>query len=931
MILDTLTAIVKAYMASLSAIPAKTQEEWNAEAAKCYQRLLPQFDHLGDGDPLVTPINLSGSAANTISIIGKRARSRIILPFIPVSTYRDRIQNHQPGGALFVTPNWVEWQTKTNKQKNFIFSYQDEATLKKSISALNQMLMTILLAFPIQKVHLDIVDLSNKGYSMFLTTNLPSNLFSYITSYEGLMGLVSRLKDDVESDARTTGFTNQEDYNELQHEIIGVYELVVVLPCTQDQEDRVQSQLLPYFLTGNKNGTYFFVLDDASQLPQRTGRDGFKNHPEVYQQINAKEINDFEGQEGADVRTVSVANNPEWSKAAFAYIAEEAKKRHVQNQDWKAVAEAQYPELMSNMDVPIGYTSDKKPFSFRMDVNLQHYHAFVIGATGSGKSRFLHNIILSLITAYKPEDLKLYLMDFKGVEFNCYREVKHVRALLADRADERITYEVIRDLKREMEGRQRLLAAADASDVDEYNTRNYGERIPQIILIADECQTLFAERVKNPGLQYEMLDTLALIAQEGRAYGVHLLLATQSLANAPLLGKDILNQISEHYILPCRTADALRLVPEENRVATEKIVSQMEKGRGLCYYQGAEEDKLFTFNFVQKGEMQQQLLAAAIKKAENHNSNGQVFFSGSLNFQFSQQVAEEAARRGDGLVVASPGQKISLDLEPLSFWLKRRSSENILLMGINDDDVQPLTRTTIDTLYSLVMTSRINGLNYRFVVFDCLDERGAAYKDILQAMDQANMCEVVGEKGRLRCIKELCDDIASDDARPTILTIIGQEHFTELFNDELLEPEGAGQDLTAVQKGEFEKSLSLINQIYPVGDKKRSDIKKVREAFNYILDKGPKMGIHTVMQIEKPSRYLFMDSFSAQRDVYSRFHHCIFLRSDDTVGGKMMLPSEIRLEKLETNPDRLRAYYYDSIKDRYNLFTPYMLPTIENK
>ena len=93
-----------------------------------------------------------------------------------------------------------------------------------------------------------------------------------------------------------------------------------------------------------------------------------------------------------------------------------------------------------------------------MDVNRGYYHAFVIGETGSGKSRFLHDIIINMIAKYSPEDVELYLMDFKGVEFNPYRDIKHSRVILVDRADERITYEVIRELQDKMEQRQKILA-----------------------------------------------------------------------------------------------------------------------------------------------------------------------------------------------------------------------------------------------------------------------------------------------------------------------------------------------------------------------------------------------------------------------------------------------------------------------------------------
>ena len=115
------------------------------------------------------------------------------------------------------------------------------------------------------------------------------------------------------------------------------------------------------------------------------------------------------------------------------------------------------------------------------------------------------------------------MLDFKGVEFNCYRGFKHTRAILVDRADERITYEVIKDIKLKMEERQQLLAAAGASDVSEYNKMNANKHLTQIILVADECQTLFADRAKNGRLQNEMVDIIATAADGSNVSGQSLL------------------------------------------------------------------------------------------------------------------------------------------------------------------------------------------------------------------------------------------------------------------------------------------------------------------------------------------------------------------------------------------------------------------------
>ena len=205
-----------------------------------------------------------------------------------------------------------------------------------------------------------------------------------------------------------------------------------------------------------------------------------------------------------------------------------------------------------------------------------------------------------------------------------------------------------------MEERQKILVAAGASDVDEYNKMADHSHISQIILVADECQTLFTDNAKNTKLQTEMIATIALIAQQGRAYGVHLLLATQSLTNAPKL-----NQIGEHYILPCLPVDACRLVPEHEQNETERVVAQMEKGKGQCYYQGADGKFMFTFDYIAKGEQQDSLIEKARQKADKYETNGQIYFSGSLQYAMTGDTIDALATKGRRYIVASPGQSIA--------------------------------------------------------------------------------------------------------------------------------------------------------------------------------------------------------------------------------------------------------------------------------
>lgn len=899
--------------------------------------MLDGFRTLAAQQPAIYPFFLK-SLPSTAEVsayfdaISLHENDRMTMPDIPVAYFKDNLQ-----GKNVYTPAYLPWQTTDNKAKNFIINY-NVSSAERAAEIYRHMVMSILLGLPPKSVHLSFVNTQLSPLGNFFTANLHESLYEKVSSSSAYHQLLDRLLKRV-MDFQDKYSHSIEQENEIAGKIVEPYEIVVLLD-DPDSEISAQEQLIPLFEKGPMYGIYFIGLNNTEKGAQREDQDHILKHTGCYQTIDAGTVNPWNAsQEGGFITTMSIANNSVWAKAAFEHINAATTREKVFKYDWQAAINAPYTETDNEIVVPIGFTPDGNPFYFKMDVNKQHYHAFVIGATGSGKSRFLHDVILSMTAKYQPEDVELYLLDFKGVEFNCYRGFKHSRAILVDRADERITYEVIRDIKLKMEERQQILAAAGASDVAEYNKMNADKHLSQIILVADECQTLFADRAKNGRLQNEMVDIIALIAQQGRAYGVHLLLSTQSLANAPQLGREILNQIGEHYILPCLPADAARLVSDEKRTQTEKVVATMERGKGQCYYEGADGATLFTYNFVQKGEMQENLVSQIEQKTSSHPSNGQTYFSGALQFPISQEVADYIATKGRKNIVASPGQIINLEQTPLTISLKDDLSENIALFGINDR--QFVTRTTIGLMTSLMISNKQKDLGYQFIVIDCLDDEEAEYLDVLDELKAAELCEVVKPRQRIEKLKQLCDEIASHRANPTILVILGQERFRELkLNQPIGDAPAQAVDASLPAPGDFAAALAAMNSIgttsASASNLSGSSVKTVQEAMNYILSEGPANGVHTILQVDKPNNFLFpQDGSLRKNDFYAKCKHVILLRSESTALTNLWLQDDISraISQFEDNPSRLRAYYYNEEGDKYQLFTPFVLPdknTINN-
>lgn len=840
-----------------------------------------------------------------------RAATRMHLPPICLGTYNACIER-----TCLEIPKYVDF----SQTPHIAISYNTNQTMHIATMAMEHMLMTLLLAMPRGKVRLHFIDLGYSGMAQYFIDNLGTLCDIHIDT-DSVNNLIEKLQKKAASLLK----------GEAQSD---VYDFVVVLdyPSGLDANFDSWRTLVEH---GANSRVHFFILSNYNKkLKNDDAYNPLNENYELFQFVDGNTC--IEGAEYDTYYALMRFNheaNPDILCKCVDYINEAIE----QESEKVEIDESEYAVTTSAIEAPIGKTANGETVDFKMDVNRGHYHAFVIGETGSGKSRFLHDIIINMIVKYSPEDVELYLMDFKGVEFNPYRDIKHSRVILVDRADERITYEVIRELQEKMEQRQKMLATAGASDVDEYNKMSADKHISQIILVADECQTLFSNDAKNNKLQREMIATIALIAQQGRAYGVHLLLATQSLSNAPLLDASILNQIGEHYILPCLPADARKLVPDHESKDTEIVVSQMEKGKGQCYYQGADGKFLFTFSYIPKGEVQESLIEAARMKTEGHDSNGQVYFSGSLQYAMDENTIDVIATKGRRNIVASPGQSIAISQSPVTIPLRDESGENIMLLGINDK--QYVTRTSINTLVSMIATSRSKELDYEFVVMDCMKcDDDEPYMDILDKLQADGMCRLVKPRDRKALLYQLCKDIANGCACPTILAILGEETFRELKFDEPLDiaEENNSTQANVEEPMSFDDALSMMNMLgnpvtsKPQTDSGISDIKSVMQALEYILDHGPENGVHTIMQLDRIGNfYITKDGYVNSKAIYSRFAHLLILRSGENDVATLALPDNIRPAALEDNGERLRAYYYNEGSNRYELFTPYLMPKTE--
>lgn len=151
-------------------------------------------------------------------------------------------------------------------------------------------------------------------------------------------------------------------------------------------------------------------------------------------------------------------------------------------------------------------------------------HLLIAGATGSGKSVCINNIILSILYKLSPEKVKFLMIDPKRVELNIYNGIPHL--LIPIITDTSQAIKVLNWTISEMEKRFKIFAEAGVRNLDGYNEyvrniNNDTEPLPYIIIVIDELADLM---LTSP---VKAEESLCRLAQMTRATGIHLIIATQ--------------------------------------------------------------------------------------------------------------------------------------------------------------------------------------------------------------------------------------------------------------------------------------------------------------------------------------------------------------------------------------------------------------------
>ncbi|QOV91626.1 FtsK/SpoIIIE domain-containing protein [Humisphaera borealis] len=480
-----------------------------------------------------------------------------------------------------------------------------------------------------------------------------------------------------------------------------------------------------------------------------------------------------------------------------------------------------------DVHVPVGRMGATRLQLMRLGKGVAQ-HVLIAGKTGSGKSTLLHALVTNLALWYSPNEVEFYLIDFKkGVEFKTYAtyNLPHARAIAVE-SDREFGLSVLQKLDAELSRRGELFRAAGVQDLGSYRKSPNPQIMPRTLLIVDEFQEFFSEDDKLAQDSSVLLDRLV---RQGRAFGIHCLLGSQTIAGASGLPRSTIGQMAVRIALQTSEADSQLILGDNNSAA--RLLSR--PGEAIYNDQGGlvEGNSPFQVAWLsdeRKDRYLQQVREAAdqqaIKTADAIVFEGNAPADLSKNRRLMELMTSRQPQQGPPR--AWLGEPVAIK-DPTAVTLRRQSGANVLVIGQSEE---PALATLLASMISLAaqLPAGDSVAAPTFYIFDATPTDSTLFGSF------AKVKQSLPHKSKLvewRATPEAINDIATEVIRrrdeqdqtagPIFLFIYGLQRYRVL------------------RKGEDDFGFSIGSSDEP----KPADPGK---QFADILKEGPPVGVHTI-------------------------------------------------------------------------------------
>jgi ABC-type multidrug transport system fused ATPase/permease subunit len=596
------------------------------------------------------------------------------------------------------------------RQGSFAIHF-DRTGRQQAIATLQTLMVRLLTNLPAGRVRFTLIDPVGLGQNFAGFMHLADHDEALVggriwTAAEHIDQRLADLTEHMETVIQKylrNEFETIDDYNAQAGELAEPYRYLVIADLPTNFSSESMRRLSAIASTGARCGVYTLISRDLRQpLPagshfdeiesasvnvnqQSDGRfvlsdEVFRQFPLVLDAPPSEQfltkLMDVVGRAAKEAKRVEVP---------FTSIAPPAEKF------WTASSAA-------DVAVPIGRAGATRLQQLRLGRGVAQ-HALIAGKTGSGKSTLLHALVTNLAMWYSPDEIEVYLVDFKkGVEFKTYatNELPHARAI-AVVSDRVFGLRVLQRLDAELTRRGNLFRKVGAQEIGAYRQQT-NEKLPRTLLIIDEFQEFFSEDDKLSQDAAVLLDRLV---RQGRAFGIHVLLGSQTIGGTSGLSRSTIGQMAIRIALQTSEADSQLILGDNNSAA--RLLTR--PGEAIYNDAGGLVENNSPFQVAWLADEQRDQFLQRVREKAKHNGvkvEPAIVFEGNApaDITKNRRLLSLLSRR-EQLNHQPPraylGDPVAIR-EPTGVTFRRQAGANLLIIGQQEDLAMALLASSIISL-----------------------------------------------------------------------------------------------------------------------------------------------------------------------------------------------------------------------------------------
>lgn len=447
-------------------------------------------------------------------------------------------------------------------------------------------------------------------------------------------------------------------------------------------------------------------------------------------------------------------------------------------------------------EITLPFGIDGKDEEHSISFENENFATFLMGASRSGKSTLLHTLIAGMVYNYHPDDLEIWMADFKQLEFKSYFDhlPPHVKYILLDESNE-LVFDLIDKLTEEMMTRQKLFSREHKDKITQFDATKLDKPLPVIFVILDEF-SIMSQVIEDTPYQLKLQNLLA----KGAALGIKFLFASQTFTTGVRgLTKTARAQIQQRIAMKASKEEIVETLELSSNQKTEQVRNWMDalpphyalvkcrKGPDL-----PPEVKRYHVMYFEKSESRNNLIDMINSRLVKSNT----YQPGDINsyvdkdpilvdgntysmypvFEFRKKLldekkdAEEAAKK-KGIEAVKEDLSVSFGVPRLMDRLKvahltRETRENILLIGKYNE-----SECIASIILSVIKSIHIQKKKVQIWAYD----KNPIFEKYIDTFKKKNVSVLTGMDEICAGIKNIRNMIKNKKNEDMVIILLGME------------------------------------------------------------------------------------------------------------------------------------------------------------